>query len=85
MESLTLLTGTFFIGRSKKISITATIIVYTIITLMLVYSILLSDIFPECFIEGQGQAMFKVVSEYVINAILIISMIILWRKKGILC
>ena len=82
LESLTLLLGTFLIGRKKELSVRLVFIVYSFISAVLIYTILFSDIFPECFVEGQGQTTFKVVSEYVINVILILTILSLVRKRS---
>ncbi len=81
IESVTLLSGSIFINRKVKISTNFTIILYTAVTVLFTYSILFSDIFPECFIEGMGQTQFKIISEYIIILTLSLTMINFIRKK----
>jgi len=56
------------------------IIGYIIITVILVV-LIFQRIFPECFVEGSGLTPFKIISEYVINFILFICLIILKKSK----
>ena len=83
MEALSLLTVFLLAGRHRRIQPPLIFFVYLIITAFLVYSIFFSDIFPLCFIPGEGQTQFKVYSEYVIIFILLIAGLVLWRKKGV--
>jgi signal transduction histidine kinase len=47
-----------------------------------VVSIFWWNIFPLCFVEGQGVTPFKKASEYVICAVLAISILLLWRNSS---
>ena len=47
-----------------------------------VLSIFLWDIFPLCFVEGQGVTLFKKLSEYAISAVLVICIALLAGRKG---
>lgn len=38
--------------------------------------------FPVCYIEGSGLTPFKIISEYVISAGLLVSTVLLYRKKN---
>ena len=49
--------------------------------LILILSIIFNNIFPICYIEGIGLTPFKVVSEYVINLILFICLLIIIRNR----
>ncbi|HOT04309.1 MAG TPA: MASE3 domain-containing protein [Methanolinea sp.] len=40
-----------------------------------------SGVFPHCFIEGQGLTPFKIYSEYAISAMLIVSIVLLYRIR----
>lgn len=62
----------------------------TPITILLVFSILSSILllwvfkwgsFPSCYIPGQGNTVFKIVSEYIISAITVTSIVVLFRLK----
>lgn len=52
--------------------------IYFVITTSLLASILCFDLFPACFIEGQGLTLFKIVSEYIISLIFVGSILRLW-------
>lgn len=81
-ESLVLLLSTILVGSNVKISEKKLVSFYLAITLILIYSILFSDIFPICFVPGQGQTPFKIISEGIIILILIAALIILITKKS---
>ena len=55
-------------------------IVYLGITLLLFFLIFL-EIFPTCYIVGQGLTLFKVASEYLINIILIFTLYIIIKNR----
>jgi|GEM_PF-5977482 len=57
------------------------LIIESIITLIILISILVLDIFPACFIEGSGQTLFKLVSEYMIIGILGVTLYIVLKGK----
>jgi hypothetical protein len=83
MESLTLLTAFFYLRRDKIPRANLVFVVYAVITALLVASIFYWKNFPECFVEGSGLTPFKIISEYIICAILIASLFLLQlnRKK----
>nr|WP_320160857.1 MASE3 domain-containing protein [uncultured Methanoregula sp.] len=85
-QAITLLVATALIGRTltKKASIDAAILVpvYTAITALLFMSILVWKNFPVCDIHGYTP--FKIASEYIISTILILTGIILVRKRKLL-
>jgi PAS domain S-box-containing protein len=81
LQSITFLIAPFFINR--KISARINFIGYTILTTMLLGTIFYWNIFPVCFIEGAGLTPFKKVSEYVISIILLISVMLYYRKRKI--
>ena len=66
---------------NKKISSYLLVFIYCIITLIILGVIFLSDIFPDCFIEGTGLTLFKILCEYVIIFILSLSIIALLMNK----
>lgn len=78
VESISLLIGSFIIGRRVKTSLT--LLGYVITTTLLLWSIFYWDIFPVCFVEGTGLTAFKVTSEYVISFILLVSIMVLLIK-----
>jgi len=70
MQSLTLLAAPFFIRR--KLNPAAALLFYTVVTLLLLSSVFLK-IFPTTYNEETGLTLFKVISEYVICAVLLVS------------
>ncbi len=55
--------------------------VYTLITILIVYSIFFSSIFPVCYVEGHGLTPFKIISEYIISGILLTAIAVLYRRR----
>ncbi|MCW3488811.1 sensor histidine kinase [Dethiobacter alkaliphilus] len=51
-----------------------------VISLVLLASVF-AGIFPDSFIPGEGLTRFKIISEYIISTILLISGILIWRNK----
>jgi signal transduction histidine kinase len=68
IESLTLLIAPVFLG--KKLRHGAVFAAYGFLVTLLLASIFFWKIFPACFVEGVGLTRFKIVSEYLICAIL---------------
>jgi hypothetical protein len=54
---------------------------YSAVTLLMVLSIFSWKIFPDCFIEGKGLTSFKIASEYIISALMLIPVLVIYRKK----
>lgn len=81
LESTTLLAGFAFINYKKKINTYLLLIIYSFVSLIIVLSILYFKVFPTCYITGVGQTTFKIVSEYIIMAILVAAIITLYKNK----
>ncbi|MEG6585442.1 MASE3 domain-containing protein [Dendrosporobacter sp. 1207_IL3150] len=69
------------LSLERKIPLSNLAKAYFSLVLFLLLAIFL-QIFPDCFVEGQGLTPFKIYSEYVICLILAISMFILQRHKS---
>ncbi len=54
---------------------------FSLVTTGMILSIMVFDIFPDCFVEGTGLTTFKVLSEYVIIFILLGSALLLYLRK----
>ncbi|MBZ4645397.1 MAG: hypothetical protein JG777_886 [Clostridia bacterium] len=54
---------------------------YAFVSLFLLLAIYYWGIFPDCFIDGKGLTAFKIISEYVISLILLISITLLIQNK----
>ena len=55
--------------------------IYGAVTAALIASVFLFRIFPECYVEGEGQTTFKLVSEFVISGILVASLLFLTKRR----
>ena len=78
LESLSLLFAPFFIRRELR---TGWILAgYTALSLLLLASIF-TERFPDCYVDGIGLTRFKIISEYLISAILLCSLFLLLRKR----
>ncbi|MDD5312615.1 MAG: MASE3 domain-containing protein [Dehalococcoidia bacterium] len=79
VQSISFLLAPVFVGRRLRFNLTLT--VYSVIALLLVLSIFVWQIFPVCYVEGQGPSLFKITSEFVICSIFIIAGAFLWTKR----
>jgi diguanylate cyclase (GGDEF)-like protein len=79
LESFSLLLATWLRNRlPRKIQFWG----FLGIASLLVFVVMRTSLFPDCFIAGVGLTNFKIVSEYVISAILVTAMIHLWQIRG---
>ena len=76
-----LISVTFILKPHKKIIPYSLFITYLCITIFLLSSILIIKIFPICYISNQGLTPFKVISEYIIAFIFIVTAIIYFRLR----
>ncbi len=79
LESLTFFGAAFFFN--KKALAHRIFGFYAVITAVLLLSIFYWDIFPACFVPGAGQTPFKIISEYIISFIFLISLILVVRHR----
>jgi diguanylate cyclase (GGDEF)-like protein/PAS domain S-box-containing protein len=73
VNAFSLLLATFLIRR--RISRRLIIWAYSFIIILLLASILWLDVFPVCYIEGQGLTRFKVISEYIISLVFLVAIV----------
>jgi PAS domain S-box-containing protein len=78
LQAASFLVAPVFIRRSFRPGLV--ILAFAAITALLLASIFWG-VFPDCYIEGYGLTPFKIVSEYVICAMLIASLWILYRRR----
>lgn len=78
-QSISLLIVPFLIKR--RINYSLIFFVLFCVTILLLASIFYWKVFPVCYIEGQGLTRFKIVSEYIISLILVLSVFSLLRKR----
>ncbi len=65
----------------KKIKAWIFIIIYNLSALIIIY-LCFAGLFPICFVEGEGLTLFKIISEYVIIFIYLISLGFLFSKRN---
>jgi PAS domain S-box-containing protein len=80
MQAVSLFIAPFFLGR--RVRVVPVAVVYFIATVLVLLSIY-HGLFPVTFIEGKGLTPFKVTSEYIISAILILAIINLRKKHDL--
>ncbi|NTU75207.1 MAG: hypothetical protein HGA86_03715, partial [Anaerolineaceae bacterium] len=84
LQSFSFIFASFLIGKNhfapshKKL--TGLIVGFLIATGVLIYQIFLG-VFPVCYIDGSGLTQFKIVSEYIISALFLVSLVNLIRRR----
>jgi PAS domain S-box-containing protein len=66
---------------NKKVKINYLLIGYTFITFTLIYSVF-AGFFPVCYVEGSGLTPFKIISEYIINLILLTAILVMYKFRS---
>jgi signal transduction histidine kinase len=79
MESLSLLLAPLLVRKRLRIGFVFT--GFALVTALVLASILYWRIFPVCFEPGTGLTVFKKVSEYIISAMLMGSVVLLLRRR----
>lgn len=82
VQCFSLLIGCLLLKSNKQINKYRTFLIYLVIVFFSLCSVFNWKIFPHCYIDGQGLTTFKVVSEYIICVVLIISLIVLWKNRN---
>ena len=80
LESLALLLAPVLAGRRLRAGVVFA--GFLVVTTLVLLSNLHWDIFPVCFDPETGLTPFKKVSEYIISALLLIAVGLLWRRRG---
>ena len=70
LESLSLLAAFAFLSTERRPDPRLVLTGFVLVTGLIIASIFFWHIFPACFVAGQGQTRFKIMSEYAIIAIL---------------
>ncbi len=81
VEAISLLIYVSIIQKKHTLKYHKLLLIYFFSGLVFIASINWFKIFPECYIPGQGLTLFKIINEYIIILILIITIIIL-RKQN---
>jgi len=79
LQALTLVASPFAIRRNLRIN--SIIAVFILATTLLIAAIF-SGNFPVCYREGSGLTPFKIMSEYLIEAMVIASIALLYRSRS---
>jgi len=87
LQSITLLLAPYFCIR--KLNVQMQVLIYGLVTSLLLASIFYWQIFPVSYVEGRGLTSFKVISGYIVIAILGIAILLLlkqshWFDRGVL-
>lgn len=83
LEATAMVVGFMFLRQKRKLNADLVFSGYIVITTLIIFSILVWEIFPICFIEGVGQTPFKIYAEYAIIAVLLfgLTLLINYRRK----
>ncbi|MDA3847805.1 MAG: GGDEF domain-containing protein, partial [Vallitaleaceae bacterium] len=84
LQAITLLVAFLFIKYKRKLHDYVIFNIYLGISILILLSIFVWDIFPECYIEFAGLTFFKIISEYVISLILIVALLVLYLFRRFL-
>ena len=80
MQSISILVGLFFINKKINKNIVASL--YLIITIIL-FVLIFSRIFPACYNDTlKSLTLFKIISEYIIIGLLVLSIVFIYRLKN---
>lgn len=82
LESITLLVAFSFLNRRFRLRPYRIELFYLVVTGLIILSIFYWHIFPICFIEGEGQTTFKIVSEYIISSILLLTLAVFFKYRA---
>ncbi|HSR36678.1 MAG TPA: GGDEF domain-containing protein, partial [Desulfurivibrionaceae bacterium] len=83
LESITLLVAFSLAAKRVVVRPYVVEVLFTLITGLILLSIFVWKVFPVCFVEGVGQTPFKVWSEYVISAILLVAIGLCVRNRHV--
>ena len=81
LESMSLFAFFIFFGSKKRFSFILILFTYAVITAGILLSVFYWRVFPVCFIQDQGLTPFKIISEYIIAVILLLSLLVLHLKR----
>lgn len=80
LEAAAFLLAALHLGRPLRLSAYSWLFAFAGAAGVLLLTIWPLQIFPVCFVEGEGLTPFKIVSEYVIAAVLAVAALLLWRR-----
>lgn len=80
IESISILFA--FIILNRKLLYYIQFITYLVVSFFIIFTIFYWKVFPDCYIEGYGLTKFKIISEYIIIFILLLSILFLNLLKA---
>ncbi len=80
LQAASLLIAPFFINRKLKIN--TTLVTFAVVTALIIGTIFYWQIFPDAFSEETGLTPFKIISEYIVSAILLIAAWLLYKSRN---
>jgi signal transduction histidine kinase len=84
LESAGLLWAAALLGDQRNLSQNKLLTGWLFAGTLLFVSITPLNIFPDCYIDGQGLTSFKIASEYINAILLILAALIFWKKRQVL-
>jgi len=81
LESFVLLSAPYFLNHSFNVK---GVFWFLGSTAFLLFVVITSGLFPDCYIDGVGLTPFKVVSEYVVILIIALAAYVLWHRRHLL-
>jgi len=82
VEAVSFLGAAFVLGHTRRMDAWSILSLYLVVGGLLTLSIWPLAIFPECMIEGGGLTPFKIISEYLICGVLLLSGVLFWMKRS---
>lgn len=79
LEGLSLFLAPFFVRRNLRLG--PLVLGYACTTALLLSTIFYWNVFPDCYVEGEGLTPFKIAAEYAISAVLLASGFLLFRAR----
>ncbi|MBI2025499.1 PAS domain S-box protein [Candidatus Kaiserbacteria bacterium] len=80
LQAGSLLAAPFFIN--KKLKANAVLFAYAAIASLVLLSIFYWDLFPTAYVSGAGQTSFMMASEFIVTALIILSLVSLAKKRA---
>jgi len=72
----------FVLGRRLSMRFVASL--YVALALLTLASVYWWDVFPTAYVPGSGPTRFKMLSEYLVSALFVLAIVLLWRRRSLL-
>jgi hypothetical protein len=80
--TLVFLVGAFLVGNTGGRRLKIAVAGFAFVWVALLLSVFAWPVFPVALVDGQGLTLFKKVSEYVISALLLVALGLLWQRRA---